>query len=65
MRVDTKYELGEIVYLKTDPDQQGRMITQISLRPGHIFYELSCGSNSSWHFEVEFTTERDIIKATS
>jgi len=65
MRIDIKYDLGECVYLKTDSDQLQRMIIQVCIRPDGILYELNCGSSGSFHYEIEFTKERDILKATS
>lgn len=65
MIIDTKYDISEIVYLKTCKDQDERIITGIQVRLSSHLYELSCGSVSSWHYEFEFSRHRDILKATS
>lgn len=65
MRIDTKYDVGETVFLKTDSEQFERLITRISISKQGETYELSCGTVTSWHYEFEFRMERDILKATS
>lgn len=65
MRIDTKYDVGEIVYLKTDNDQLERLITRISISKQGETYELSCGTVTSWHYDFEFRLDRDIVKVTS
>jgi hypothetical protein len=61
-----EYDLGQIVYLKTDNEQHGRMVTQITLRPNKsVMYALAFGSGETWHYSIEISNERDIIKATT
>jgi len=59
------YEFGEVVYLKTDPDQHERIVTGILIRENSVMYELSYNEITSYHFDVEITRERNVIKATS
>lgn len=65
MLIENKFDLGQIVYLKTDNDQSERMIISISVRQGGILYELSFGSVCSWHYEMEIMEEKDILKSTT
>ena len=60
-----KFDIGQIVYLKTDPEQRERIVLGMSIKPGCIYYSLGCGVDESWHYDFEITTQRDIIKATS
>jgi hypothetical protein len=61
-----EHELGEIVYLITDPDQFERMVTGIILRPNNqVIYEISFMNSETQHYSIEFTSERDFKKATS
>lgn len=60
-----KFMIGQIVYLKTDPEQLERIITQIAMRPGDYLYSLVCGVEESFHYDFEFSEEKDILKATS
>ena len=63
MRIDTKYDIGETVYLKTDPEQKQMIIAQICVKPIGHEYDLRFGTQSSWHFEMEFNKEKDILKS--
>jgi hypothetical protein len=55
----TKYEIGEIVYLVTDPDQSRFMITGILIRSSGTVYELSCGLDVSFHTDIEISSKRN------
>jgi hypothetical protein len=60
-----KYKLGQTVYLITDVEQLPRMVTGITLRPNTILYSLSLSVNETTHYEMEISSERDILKATT
>ena len=61
--MNTRYNIGNIVFLKTDNEQVPRMITGILIRPyGNIFY-LSKSDTETTHFEIEFTSDiNELIK---
>lgn len=59
------FDIGDSVYLKTDPEQAERLVTGISVRQNGITYAVSHLTNETWHYDFEITKERDIIKATS
>ena len=60
MLIDNKYNLGELVYLKTDPEQNKRMIVGIKIcLDGGMYYSLSLGIEETNHYELEFTKEKD------
>lgn len=64
MTITTTYSNGQIVYLLTDREQQERIITCIQIAPGNsVSYQLSCGSQSSWHYECEIVSNQDVLKA--
>jgi hypothetical protein len=60
MVIDTRYELGQTVYLTTDEDQSRRLITAITIRQSGILYELSCGTTTSSHYDFEMSDEVNI-----
>ena len=61
-----QFEIGHTVYIKTDPDQMERIITEVKLKPnGTIMYEVSCDTISSFHYDFELSTERNIVKLTT
>ena len=59
MTIITAFDLGDIVYLKTDSDQRERMVTAFFVRQGSICYYLACGEGESYHYELEISTDRD------
>jgi hypothetical protein len=64
MVIDNKYEIGEDVYLKTDLDQQLRIVTAIHVHPsGQIIYVLAYGTMASEHYDFEISREvNELIK---
>ena len=61
-----KYKIGDIVYLKTDLDQVERIVTGITIRPNNSFsYCLAFDTIETWHYDIEMSTEKDILKITT
>jgi hypothetical protein len=56
-KVRHEYDILQAVYLKHDPDNTLRMVTQITVTPIGIVYTLTCGETNSTHYEQEITTE--------
>lgn len=63
--VKISFGIGQIVYLKTDSDQERYIVTGITLRPGCVVYHLVHGTDESEHYEVEISAERDVVLATT
>ena len=61
MMFESLYNLGDIVFLITDSDQSRRIITGIDIRISGAVYELSCGQNTSTHFDFEFSKEKHLV----
>jgi hypothetical protein len=61
--IDNEFDFGNIVYLKTDPEQHERIIVGIWARGKSIRYDVSFKESESSHFGVELSTDRDILKA--
>ena len=61
MVIDNKFELGDVVYIKTDKDQLIRQVTGIMAIPGAIKYLLSCGNVADWFYEMEISVTRDVL----
>ena len=60
MMLESQYDLGDIVYLKTDTDQKPRMVTAICFEVSGIEYRLASGTNCYWAKEMEITVEQDV-----
>lgn len=62
MTIDNKFEIGQEVYLKTDKDQNKRIVTGIEISQNNtIMYKLVCHSTETWHYDFEIMNERDIL----
>lgn len=65
MLIFNKFDIGQIVYLRTDEDQMPRIITEISIRHDNfLVYQLSCGTVNSFHYEMEISEEKNILSMT-
>lgn len=61
MIIENKFEMGDLVYLKTDDEQRRRLITGIKVCPDNsLLYELICGTIQSCHYDFEIATEEDV-----
>ena len=63
--VENKFEFGDIVYLKTDKEQNPRIIYSMKVFPNEILYELACGTTVSSHYEFEISTEINGLMQTT
>lgn len=63
--IDNKYEIGQIVYLKTDREQYPRIVTAIAQRQGTVLYELSYGTSDAWHYDFEISVDKDVLITTT
>ena len=63
MVIKNKYNIGDLVYLTTDPDQFQRLVIAINILPNNITYGLRCGTDVSYHYDIEISKERTIIEA--
>lgn len=61
MVIDNKYSIGQEVYLTTDEEQKRRVVTAITVRPGGMIYELSCGTTTSSHYDFELSDEENVL----
>lgn len=61
--IESDYDLGDIVFLKTDSEQKERIVTAIQKTPNGIMYRLAQSTTDTWHYALEFTKEKDILKS--
>lgn len=61
MVVNTKFNIGQIVYLKTDKEQLSRIVVRIQIAQMGILYCLNQGIIESWHYDFEMTEEVDTV----
>lgn len=64
MVIDNKFEIGQTVYLKTDPDQLQRIVFGFDITQGSIIYQLCVGISTSKHFDFEITEQQNVLIKT-
>ena len=62
MTIDNAYNIGDIVYLKTDPEQMERIVTAIEISQKGLLYEVCFVESSSHFFDFELSKEKNILK---
>lgn len=62
MKINNEFELGQTVYLKTDPDQYQRMVIKLSIGINNdLMYGVSCGPDFTWHYEEELYITKNVL----
>ena len=56
-----EFKIGDIVYLRTDPEQLERMVYSYTINNREVLYNLTQGTVTSGHFDFEISSERKII----
>lgn len=59
--IDPEYQIGDIVYIKTDREQLPRMVYCYKVYLDSIVYELACGTITSCHYAFELSKEQNIL----
>jgi hypothetical protein len=65
LRIENEFDLFQMVYLKTDPDQSQYQVISIRYEPGGVLmYLLRYVEDSNWHYPEEISSEPDMVKKT-
>ena len=63
MIIETQYNIGDMVILKTDPEQRERIICGIVIRPNNsVLYYLCYMGGETQHYDFEITEDIDVLK---
>ena len=60
--IDIKFKIGTIVFVKTDKEQDERIITGLTIRKNLISYGATLNNTENWFYDFELSTEKDIMK---
>tara|TARA_R110000744_G_scaffold124042_3_gene229478 strand:+ start:2437 stop:2622 length:186 start_codon:yes stop_codon:yes gene_type:complete len=58
MKIDNEYDIKQKVYLITDVEQLERIVTGINIRETSMTYELSCGTQTTFHIGFEISEQK-------
>lgn len=62
MIIDNKFNIGDIVYVKTDTEQSEFTIISIKVEPNGLMYEVVNPGNNYFVYDFEITYKKDILK---
>ena len=63
MNILTQFDIKQTVYVRTDPEQLERIITEINIKPNNlILYEASCNNYATWFYDFELSSEKNVLK---
>ena len=64
MLIETEFDCGTIVYLKTDPEQYARIVTGMNIRGTEksVVYLVSFIASETEHYSYELSKEKDPLK---
>lgn len=65
MVIQNCFDIGEVVYLKTDKEQYPRIVYCIKVYKNESIYELACGTITSSHYEFEISKEVNVLMTTT
>lgn len=63
MLVNNVFEIGETVYLITDPDQYARLVYCVEVYRNEILYKVVCGSHSDSHYDFELSRDKNSLQS--
>lgn len=61
MKIANIYNLGDRVYMITDPEQNQGMVTAIIVQPGIIVYQVTIGPEAYECWEIELSPTKNIL----
>jgi len=61
INIDNKFDIGELVYLKTDSEQTPRLVYAIEINQQNLIYKVASGTITSAHFDFELSTEVNVL----
>lgn len=62
MTIENKFDIGQTVYLVTDPEQLAHIVTQINIKPeGRITYQVSLMSGFSDYYDFELSEDKNVL----
>jgi hypothetical protein len=62
MKQKINFQIEQLVFLKTDPEQNERIIVGITISKFDVSYTLAFGTEISDHYDFEITSDKDTLK---
>lgn len=65
MVVNNKFQFGDLVYIKTDKEQNTYIVIAFFVTGKELKYLCACGDKDKYFFEIELSSEKNILMATT
>lgn len=62
MTIQNKFEIGQMVWVRTDPNQYERIVIGIIVFKGSTLYRCSLGERSDDFYDFELSEEPNVLK---
>jgi hypothetical protein len=59
MFISNKFNIGDFVYLITDPERKKRIVTELVISKSSILYNLASGGYNTEHYDFEITDDKN------
>jgi hypothetical protein len=59
IKINVQFKIGQSVYLRTDTDQEQRIVTGYMITRNDVLYDLVCGIVNSTHYGFEISTDKN------
>lgn len=63
MLVKNTFRIGQVIYIKTDPEQLPRIVIALRVTPDSIMYEVAYIGQVSLHYDLEINADKDVLLA--
>lgn len=60
MVISSEFQLGQTIYIKTDMEQKPYIVTAITIRPGHLTYQVTNSDVQCHFYDFEMSVEKNI-----
>mgnify|MGYP000170954033 CR=1 FL=1 len=57
-----KFDIGDSVYIVTDPEQHKRTVSSYTVNPGNIVYAVVFIGQVTYHYDFEISKDKDVLK---
>jgi hypothetical protein len=58
--IEVEHKIGDIVYLRTDTDQDEHIVTSYIVTSKDVLYEIARGSMTTTHYDFEICTDKEL-----
>jgi uncharacterized protein (UPF0303 family) len=65
LNIDNKFNIGQIVYVITDKEQEPRIVVAIEISNKDLLYKVCHGVSTSEHYDFELSEEVDLLVKTT